>query len=162
MLQWQESEVNMDEQRSTDTNIFHNFKDKSATFSIGAIIFLVIVLGIGIGTGYLLSKHNVASVNGLSTNNTSAGGIVKGAIYGSSDTSTFKDTATGVLQTGGIDGEGQFHLVRPGGDSQSVYMTSSVIDLSQFVGHKVQVWGQTQAAQHAGWLMDVGRLEVVQ
>jgi hypothetical protein len=64
------------------------------------------------------------------------------------------------LQEGGIDGEGQYHLVRPGGDSQNVYLTSSVVDLSLFVNKKVKVWGQTQTAQKAGWLMEVGRVQV--
>jgi len=39
-------------------------------------------------------------------------------LYGSNDTKTFKDTAEGTLKEGGIDGEGAFHLERPGGDSQ--------------------------------------------
>ena len=41
-------------------------------------------------------------------------------------------------------------------------MTSSVVDLSQFVDRKVKVWGSTQTAQVAGWLMDVGRVEVLE
>jgi hypothetical protein len=39
-------------------------------------------------------------------------------------------------------------------------MTSSVVDLSLVLDKKVKVWGETQAAQKAGWLMDVGRVEV--
>jgi hypothetical protein len=65
-----------------------------------------------------------------------------------------------VVKEGGIEDEGQYHLVRPGGDSQNVYMTSSSVDLAQFIGKKVKVWGQTQAAKKAGWLMDVGRVQV--
>ena len=52
-------------------------------------------------------------------------------------------------------------MVRPGGDSQNVYMTSGTVDLSKFINKNIKVWGQTQAAQHAGWLMDVGRIEVL-
>jgi len=37
-----------------------------------------------------------------------------------------------------------------------------VIDLEKFVGRKVKVWGQTFAAQKAGWLMDVGKLKVLE
>ena len=77
-------------------------------------------------------------------------------------TKTFKDTTTGTLKNGGINGEGQYHLVRPGGDSQNVYLTSSSVDLSKFIDRKIKVWGQTQTAQYAGWLMDVGRVEVVE
>ena len=78
------------------------------------------------------------------------------------DEKTFKDTAEGTLQEGGISGEGTHHLVRPGGDSQNVYLTSTVIDLQSFVGKKVQVWGQTVSARKAGWLMDVGKVKVLE
>ena len=64
------------------------------------------------------------------------------------------------MKNGGTEGEGQYHLVRPGGDSQNVYLTSSSVDLSQFMNQKIKVWGQTQTAQHAGWLMDVGKVQV--
>jgi len=35
------------------------------------------------------------------------------------------------------------------------------LDLSEFNGKCVQVWGETFAAQEAGWLMDVGRLKLL-
>jgi hypothetical protein len=73
----------------------------------------------------------------------------------------FKDQAEGTLKEGGIDGEGNFHLERPGGESQNVYLTSSTVDLSLYVGKKVRVYGQTFAGQKAGWLMDVGLVEVL-
>ena len=75
---------------------------------------------------------------------------------------TFKDVAEGTLQKGGIDGEGTHKLIRPGGDSQTVYLTSSVVDLSQYEGKKVKVFGETQKALKEGWLMDVGKVEVEQ
>ncbi len=126
------------------------------------IVFLVVVL-LGVGTGYLLS-HLVSSKTSLMTSTTSSQGgmLAKGTVVGSTDLTTFKDTATGTLQQGGINGEGQYHLVRPGGDSQNVYLTSSIVDLSQFVGKKVTVHGETQKAQYAGWLMDVGQVEVME
>jgi len=147
-----------------DTSVFHQLSGASGPFLTGKVLVLfLVVLIAGIGGGYLLSQHTsaVSSVSGTTAQSVGSS-VEKGVIYGSTDTTTFKDTATGTMQQGGIDGEGQFHLVRPGGDSQNVYMTSSIVDLSKFVGHKVQVWGQTQAAQHAGWLMDVGRVEVVE
>jgi len=60
------------------------------------------------------------------------------------------------LEAGGLDGEGTHHLIRPGGDSQTIYLTSSVVDLSLFVGRKVKVKGETFTPQNAGWFMDVG------
>lgn len=143
-------------QKST---VMHSFKDqKSSSSPLLLIIAFIVIIILGIGTGYELSKSG-QGLGMISLPKVSS--VEQGKVYGSSDTSTFKDVATGVLQTGGIDGEGQYHIVRPGGDSQNVYVTSSTVDLSQFVGKKVKVWGQTQASQKAGWLMDVGRVQVL-
>lgn len=87
-------------------------------------------------------------------------GVKVGDIYGSPDEKAFNTTATGVLDKGGLNGEGTHKLVRPGGISQTVYMTSSVIDLDTLVGHQITVWGETFKGQKAGWLMDVGRVKV--
>lgn len=78
------------------------------------------------------------------------------------DEAVFSDTAKGLLVEGGIKGEGTHHLDRDLGEQKYVYLTSSVIDLQSFVGKKVQVWGETLAAQNAGWLMDVGRVKVIE
>lgn len=150
------------DQQTQNSSAFHSFKEsKSVSASIAFLTFFVMIL-LGLGAGFFFSKSKSATTTSMTSTNGSPASIVKGTIYGSSDTTTFKDTTTGTLQNGGIKGEGQFHLVRSGGDSQTVYMTSSLVDLSQFVGHKVTVWGQTQKAQTAGWLMDVGRVEVVE
>lgn len=79
---------------------------------------------------------------------------------GIADKKTFKDTAEGILREGGIDGEGNFHLERPGGKSQNVYLTSTTVDLSEYIGKKIKIHGETFSAQKAGWLMDVGLVEV--
>jgi len=34
--------------------------------------------------------------------------------------------------------------------------------LDQFVGRKIQIWGETYKAQKAGWLMDVGRVKILE
>jgi hypothetical protein len=83
-------------------------------------------------------------------------------IAGIANKKTFKDTASGILQEGGVDGEGNFHLKRPGGESQNVYLTSTTVDLSAYLGKKVRVWGETFKAEKAGWLMDVGLVELLQ
>lgn len=141
-------------------SIMHSMenKHKKSLFSpVGLIVFSVAII-LGIGTGFLLVRSSNSSV----TTNTAGGDtITKGTIVGSNDTKTFKDQVEGVLEEGGVEGEGQFHLVRPGGVSQNVYLTSSSVDLSQFIKKKVRVWGETQKAQKAGWLMDVGRVEVL-
>lgn len=144
----------------TKTSLVHDFKgqgDKSV-FSSSLWVFLGVCIILGILTGFLLSQ---TKTGGIAQNSISGKtSISKGTTVGSTDTKTFKDMAEGILQKGGIGDEGQFHLVRPGGESQYVYLTSSNVDLSQFVDKKIKVWGQTQKAQTAGWLMDVGRVEV--
>lgn len=123
------------------------------------LILLVLVL-LGVGVGYGASYISVKTGNSLVPAALNPNAPVKGKTYGNGDISVFKDTAEGILQNGGDQGDGEYHLVRSGGTSQYVYLTSSTLDLSQFVGSKIKVWGQTQSAQHAGWLMDVGKVEV--
>lgn len=145
---------------SANTPIMHNFTDSKSTSPVKFLALFVVLVLLGIGTGFVLSKNTAKTGKSLVPAIVTSGSVAKGKIFGSDDTKTFKDTAEGTVQEGGIEGEGQYHLVRPGGDSQNVYMTSSSVDLSQFINKKVKVWGQTQQAQKAGWLMDVGRVEV--
>lgn len=121
----------------------------------------IILLVLGVGTGFLVSKVVGSPSSMMVSPNGKVTSVQKGQIYGSDDKKTFNNDATGTLKEGGIEGEGAYHLVRPGGESQNVYLTSSVIDLSQFVGKKVKVWGETNSSQKAGWLMDVGRLQLL-
>jgi len=120
------------------------------------IVVVLAVMGVGIGSGWLLSGNKV---KGTSTVAPGAKDTAKEA--GIADEKTFTDSAEGQLESGGIDGEGTHHLVREGGPSQNVYLTSTVIDLGSFEGKKVQVWGQTIAGRKAGWLMDVGKVKVI-
>lgn len=129
-------------------------------------LVIVVVVGAGVGTGFFMSigKGKVAGIATKSGVSVAPGAEVKsgGSEAGISDTAIFKDNAQGMLEEGGIDGEGTHHLVRDGGPSQNVYLTSSIVDLDQFVGKKVEVWGETFAAKKAGWLMDVGRIKVIE
>lgn len=125
------------------------------------IIFGLITVGIvgtGILTGWFLSgKSGITGQLQLAP-----GAEQKGSEIGSTDVKTFKDTATGVIEKGGLDGEGSHKLIREGGPSQTAYLTSSIIDLDQFVGKKVQIWGETFKGQKAAWLMDVGRIKILE
>jgi len=133
-----------------DTDATTQSKIKTSTF----LMFIAIAVFIGVLVGFLPSKLTKSSTNAPETSTT--GGKTVGVV----DKKTFKDSASGILRAGGIDGEGSFHLERPGGDSQNVYLTSTTVDLSPFVGKKVTVWGQTYTGNTAGWLMDVGLVEV--
>lgn len=124
-------------------------------FLIPGLVVVIIILS-GVLVGYLLSQKGFGL--GQSTvSNTSSGTII-----GSTDEKTFKDTATGTLEVGGLNGDGTHKLIREGGPSQTVYLNSSVVDLDQFVGKKVQIWGETNKGQKAAWLMDVGRIKIIE
>ncbi len=124
---------------------------------------LLVLAGVGIatvgaGTGYLLSKDN--RVSGVTTVNNQ---MVKSETeVGSKDTKTFRDMATGVLEKNGTNGTGTHKLIRDGGPSQTLYMVSSIVDLDQFVGKKVEVWGESQKMAKGIWFMDIGRVKIVE
>ena len=135
-------------------------KMKPKNLKMALAIFFMVVLGVV--SGYGLSLYGSSKSTSQGTTTASGDTVQKGVVIGSPDEETFRDSAEGELKKGGIDGEGSHHLVRPGGESQNVYLTSSILDLDQYTDHKIKVWGETFAAQKAGWLMDVGRLEVVE
>ncbi len=121
------------------------------------VIVLIAAAVLGIGTGYSMSGKGTNGALGKLP-----GQSPKAAIQ---DTQTFRDFAEGTLRAkpapkNGADySEGSYMLVRDGADP--VALTSSVVDLAQYEGKKVKVYGETQKALKAGWLMDVGRVEEV-
>src|ERR1035437_744954 len=153
------------ENNTQNKPLIHDFSTKESfknAFTPKVVSLLLVVIVVGVVSGYLIAgKNSSISDNAKISEEATSSSVAKGTIQGSNDTATFKDITQGTLKKGGIDGEGAFHLVRPGGDSQNVYLTSSSVDLSKFVGRSIKVWGATQTAQHAGWLMDVGRIQVL-
>lgn len=122
---------------------------------LGIVIAAVVL---GILTGFVLStKSNGSKISSLSVSTT--------AKNAQQDTKTFKDFAEGTLkarpQPSDADEyvEGTHLLTREG--AVSVALTSSVVDLSQYEGKKVKVFGETQKALKEGWLMDVGKVEEI-
>lgn len=132
---------------------------KKKLLLIGGITILVLA---GTVTGWFLSGNKSKLGSPLGGSNAAPGAKSGTLEAGLADESTFKDSAEGLLEEGGVSGEGTHHLVREGGISQTVYLTSTVIDLESFVGKKVTVWGQTITAKKAGWLMDVGKIRVTE
>jgi hypothetical protein len=127
---------------------------KAWPYLVGAL--LVVLVGVGTAwmiAGKMNSGGSASAAPGAKVTSTSAGVL---------DPSVKYDTATGSLQNGGLNGEGNFHLVRDGGASHYVYLISSVVDLSSFVNKTVQVWGETEASKKVGWLMDVAKVQVTQ
>ncbi|KKQ97440.1 MAG: hypothetical protein UT24_C0008G0050 [Candidatus Woesebacteria bacterium GW2011_GWB1_39_12] len=126
--------------------------------------FLVVLAGVG--SGWFLSGRGLSAKLGTKKVET---GTPKGVVTneneaGITDESVFteKQSPEGILVEGGIKGEGTHHLDRGLGEDKYVYLTSTVIDLQSFVGKKVKVWGETLSALQAGWLMDVGKIKVIE
>lgn len=142
-------------------DLLHDFSPGGETFfnrqKTGILFIAGMIILAGILTGYKLAQKN----QGLpAVSESGKPKFVKSQKIIGSTSREFKDSAEGVIEKGGIDGEGTHKLQRSGGESQTAYLTSSVLDLDQFVGKKVRVWGETNKAQKAGWLMDVGRVEL--
>lgn len=116
--------------------------------TVGAAVVL------GTLTGYILSTKN---------SDLKVSSIIEGqAKSAQQDTRTFRDFAEGTIEVKEIPEEGEYTegthlLVREG--AVPVALTSSVVDLSEFEGKKVKVYGETQKALKEGWLMDVGKVE---
>lgn len=124
-------------------------EEKTMKKAIVVVYAILIILG-GM-TGYVLASPTSTEVST---------GADSGKTAGVEDTSTFKDTAVGIVEKGGMEGEGTHKLLREGGPSQTAYLVSSLVDMDEFVGKKVKIWGETMAAKNVAWLMDVGRVEV--
>lgn len=130
------------------------------------IVVCVVAVGAGLGLGWFLKKSgngigSAGVANVTAEIPTDASQIKNGDVFGSNNADDFKDSVQGYLTSGSDLDEGSHMLLRTGGASQTVYLFSSVTDLNQFNGMEVKLWGETQKGEKAGWLMDVGRLEVI-
>ena len=135
----------------------------NASSSSAPIFIALVLLIVGVISGFFLSRQSLSPISGRKEVVSEVSGTIKkGQVYGAKDEKAFRDKAEGTLEKGGLDGEGSHKLIREGGESQTAYVTSSTLDLDQFVGRKVKVWGETYKAQRAGWFMDVGRVEVLE
>lgn len=141
-----------------------DMKKTKITLFIAIIIAIIAGTGTGYGASRLKAKGGVANLGSGGSapiQQVATDKVNIGDVFGVQDAQTFKDSAEGYLQKGNIDDEGSHQLLRPGGISQTVYLVSSVTDLDKFDGMQIKVWGETFKGQKAGWLMDVGRVEIV-
>lgn len=151
---------------AVDDNLVLEHNREMKSFSKLFLVLTVVAVLAGVGTGFgsfkLFAKPSSGSMDNANLQQLPTAESLKvGDVFGSTDES-FKDSAEGYLEEGGLDGEGSHKLLRPGGISQTVYLTSSVTDLNELVGTQVKIWGETFKGQKAGWLMDVGRVEVLE
>ena len=135
---------------------------KEILLPAGIILFIILAGGV---TGWFLANRSGLPVGPTQIKQLTGGAeLIQGPKeVGIKDVETFRDTAEGKIEVNENSNipEGSHKLIRPGGPSQTAYLTSSVVDLNQFLGRCVQVWGETFAAQKAGWLMDVGRVRIL-
>jgi hypothetical protein len=124
-------------------------------------VAVVVALGVASGWGLVQVRGGGKMAKGGKVVSFKGDEVTEAGI---ADEETFRDSAEGVLEVndGSITKEGTHMLIRPGGESQTAFLTSSVVNLDDFVGKKVKVWGETFAGQSAGWFMDVGRIKVVE
>lgn len=126
-------------------------------------LFLVVIVSsviLGAGVGFVLGKGNQSSGQ-ISSPSLEVSETPKNP---QADSRTFRDFAEGRVEKKPAPKkadeyvEGTHMLVREA--AQPVALTSSVLDLAQYEGKKVKVFGETQKALKEGWLMDVGKVEV--
>lgn len=125
------------------------------------VVVIIIIVLAGVLTGIVISSRNknalIAQKAAVSEENLSPD-------QKKSFNQTFRDSAEGIIQKNDkLDkyAQGSHLLIRPGGDDQTAFLTSTVLDLDQYVGKKVKVYGETFGSSQVGWLMDVGKVEVV-
>lgn len=125
------------------------------------IIIIIVFVGAGIFTGLVLSSRSKSVQN------------VKTALeeedltpeQKQSFNQTFRDEAEGIIEKNDDlekYGQGTHKLIRPGGEDQTAYLVSSVLDLEPYEGKKVKVSGETFGSSQVGWFLDVGKVEVIQ
>jgi len=137
-----------------------------------SVPILLIILSLAIAGGFFISRLKPSSDQKSQSLSQSTDTIANtppetaekievGKIYGNLE-KNFKDTATGILEKGSINGEGTHILNRSGGKSQRASLTSSALDLDLFVGKNVEVKGETNSSTKTSWLMDVGSIKVLE
>ncbi|MBU1088679.1 hypothetical protein KKA02_02265 [Patescibacteria group bacterium] len=151
-----------------NTEIFNNeAKQTKRKFPVSAILVIFSAIFVGFWLSRFFPSNKTASESQKTEELVSAKNIEKtediktGIVYGEAEKS-FKDSATGTLIEGSINGVGTHILEREGGESQRASLTSSVLDLDLFIGRKVEIKGETNASDKTSWLLDVGSVKVLE
>ena len=120
------------------------------------VISAVSIILLGSGLGLLISRKNLSKVEGASTEQLQKTDKQAGL------KDCKGDQATGTLEKTSGKEQGTHKLIRDGGPSQTVYTVSSVVDLDEYVGKKMEVCGDTQKLQGVSWFMDVAQIKIVE
>lgn len=115
----------MEDQKTPKKELIHDLNSsRKKGNSMAKPLMITIVVGPHSWSLGLDILHQVLGVEKgpVSVNSSSSEGkIEKEFPAGVNDTKAFPDTAEGKLEAGGIDGEGEYHLVRPGETLKCVY-----------------------------------------
>lgn len=159
---------NLSNTPDVDKPIITNKSVKSSNTLMFSIIMVILALVSGFGLSQLLPQKFTGVTSSDSQNATlstdsisSPNDLIVGKLYGNSE-KTFKDTATGTIEKGSINGEGTHILNRDGGATQRASLTSSAVDLDLFVGKWVEVKGETNSSTKTAWLLDVSTIKILQ
>lgn len=134
---------------------------------VGICLILAVAIGFWASRLFPFSKSGnkialTLEQQAISTDSISSTSQIQvGKLYGDT-AAVFKDSATGTIEKGSINGIGTHILNREGGATQRASLTSSVVDLDLFVGRKVEVKGETNASNKTAWLLDVGVVKVLE
>lgn len=123
-----------------------------------AVILVVVAAGIFTGLVFASREKSKSQVSAISEEDKLPEEVKQ------SLSQTFRDEAEGVIRKNDqLDkySQGTHKLERAGGESQTAYLTSTVLDLDEYVGKKVKVFGETFGSSQVGWLMDVGKVEEI-
>lgn len=145
--------------RNQSSSILRAIPPRSSLTKFLPILLVIVVVTVGIGTGLVFSSRQKSA--SLSSSQVAGEDVPKEVKE--SFAQTFRDEAEGTVEKNeDLDkyAQGTHKLIRPGGESQTAYLTSSVLDLDEYLGKKVKVFGETFGSSQVGWLMDVGKVEV--
>ena len=159
----QSQEVQQSQQQSSSsiTEPMEPKKTGKLPVKIVPFLLLIVLIGAGIFTGLMFSSLNKSKAN--QKNAISEEELTPEIKENLSQ--TFKDEAEGTVEKNDdFDkyAQGPWKLIRAGGESQTAYLTSSVMDLDEFIGKKVKVYGETFGSDQVSWLMEVGKVEVIE
>lgn len=153
-------QINLDSDPKTKSSPLRAVPPKFNLQKFLPFIIIIIFVGAGIFTGLVLSSRNKSAQSAKpSINEEELTSEQK-----QSFNQTFRDEAEGLIEKNDeLDkyAQGTHKLIRSGGESQTAYLTSTVLDLDEYLGKKVKVYGETFGSSQVGWLMDVGKVEVL-
>lgn len=145
--------------QTVEKPVMKKFNNKSNKQTIYYTVISILMVFAGVLTGWALSGTSQAS-NNKGSIKTEVIEDANGEIKEAGEDAEDAQTAEGTLKEGGIDGDGTYRLERGLGPEKDVALVSTSINLQNFVDKEVELWGLTQSAQNAGWMMDVVKIKV--